>query len=318
MNSHRMQALGSLLIVGLAVTVASCSSDGSGETAASDDALQIVVTPVVDAAPLYLAQQEGIFEEHGLEVELSVGQGATGVTEALQTGDADLAMMSYVNLFSGRVNGLPVKIVSPITVSAAEEAGIYTAPGSGIKELSDLEGKKFGTPAPGSVAELTVRAALDTVALDASSYELVQVPLPNLVSAVESGQVDYTAMFSPFTLQAEDAGLVRIYDAFSGDTADFPSAAVVASEDWIDGSEDVQEAFRDALTEAVELANSDENAVREILPEYTGLSPEAAATVSIPTFVAELPDEEIQRVPDLMAQFGMLPDATDVSTAVAW
>lgn len=49
-----------------------------GDEAAQDGGLtevSIGVIPIVDVAPIYLGVQEGIFEEHGLDVELTLAQG---------------------------------------------------------------------------------------------------------------------------------------------------------------------------------------------------------------------------------------------------
>ncbi|MGI5219134.1 ABC transporter substrate-binding protein [Nocardia carnea] len=277
-----------------------------------------MVNPVVDAAPLYLAEQEGIFAEHGLDVELSVGQGGSAVAAALQSRSADLGIVNLVTLFSGRANNLPLAVATPISISSSEEAGLYAASDSGITNLSQVKGKRFGIVGSGSVAELATAAALDEVNLSPGDIEKVQVPLPNLISAATSGQVDFIFVNSPLTLQAEDAGLVRIHDAFTGVTHDLPSAAIAASERWLDQHAGTRDAFQQALAEAVDLANSNEQKVRKVLPTYTGLDEEQASRVAVPDYVADLSHAEVQRVPDLMMQYGLLTDPADAAAAVAW
>src|SRR5699024_7615762 len=98
------------------------TSCGGGDAAVSDDEVaqdgqltevSIGVVPVVDVAPIYLGVQEGIFEEHGLDVDLTVAQGGAAIIPAVQSGDFDFGFSNITSLVIGESQGLPLQVVAP-------------------------------------------------------------------------------------------------------------------------------------------------------------------------------------------------------------
>src|SRR5690625_7664445 len=80
---------GGLAAAGALLLFTACG--GGDEAASEDDVAQdgqltevsIGVVPVVDVAPIYLGVQEGIFEDHGLDVDLTVAQGGAAIIPAV-------------------------------------------------------------------------------------------------------------------------------------------------------------------------------------------------------------------------------------------
>ena len=97
-----------------------------GDNAAEDGELtqvSIGVIPIVDVAPIYLGAKEGIFEEHGLELDLTLAQGGAAIIPAVQSGDFDFGFSNVTSLVIGQSQGLPLQLVAPgpQTTGNAEE-----------------------------------------------------------------------------------------------------------------------------------------------------------------------------------------------------
>src|SRR5699024_8061599 len=94
-----------------------CGRDG-GEAASEDDVGQdgqltevsIGVVPVVYVAQIYLGVQDGIFEDHGLDVDLTVAQGGAAIIPAVQSGDFDFGFSNITSLVIGESQGLPLQV----------------------------------------------------------------------------------------------------------------------------------------------------------------------------------------------------------------
>src|SRR5690554_5497945 len=79
------------------------SEDASEEDAAAEGdedqevlSLKVGVIPIIDTAPIYMARENGIFEEHGLEVELVEGQTGAAAVAAITSGELDFGFAAPV------------------------------------------------------------------------------------------------------------------------------------------------------------------------------------------------------------------------------
>jgi NitT/TauT family transport system substrate-binding protein len=70
------------------------------------------------------------------------------------------------------------------------------------------------------------------------------------------------------------------------------------------------------MVRASQLAADDPDRVVQILPEYTELTPELAATLTQPQYISEIDVSQLQRVVDLMVEFELLEEASDVASLV--
>ena len=87
------------------------------------DKYNIVVSEVAHSifyAPMYVALEEGYFEEEGLNVELILGNGANNVMASLLSGDAQIGLadedfkwdnLKGKSILGGRQGGMPVMVL---------------------------------------------------------------------------------------------------------------------------------------------------------------------------------------------------------------
>ena len=84
--------------------------------------ISVGVIPIVDVAPIYLGVQEGIFEEHGLEVELTLAQGGAAIIPAIQSGDFDFGFSNITSLVIAN-SGLASAVSRPPGPQTTGEVG---------------------------------------------------------------------------------------------------------------------------------------------------------------------------------------------------
>ena len=87
-----------LLLAALTLFAAACqskSSSSSGSAGGVETAdLTVGVLPVVDAAPVYMAQKEGYFQQEGLTIKFQQAQGGAALIPAMVSGDIQVAFSS--------------------------------------------------------------------------------------------------------------------------------------------------------------------------------------------------------------------------------
>ena len=95
MKRGTMQRLGAVCFALLTV-MAGVTGCGSNENATEDSSKKVVLNEVAHSifyAPMYVAIEEGYFEEAGIELSLVTGFGADKTMTAVLTGEADIGFM---------------------------------------------------------------------------------------------------------------------------------------------------------------------------------------------------------------------------------
>jgi len=103
--------------------------------------------PNIDHLPLYVAQQEGLFAEEGIEVEILTPSSTTDALKLAASGNVDIAVSYEPQVIIGASSGLSIRVIGrlvehPLSVLLFLEGG-------GIEKPADLEGKKIGYTVPG-------------------------------------------------------------------------------------------------------------------------------------------------------------------------
>src|SRR5690606_21603782 len=68
--------------------------------------------PIVDTAAIHLGVEQGIFAEHGLDVDLQIAQGGAAVVPAVVSGEYQFAFSNVVSLLVASSQGLDLQIVA--------------------------------------------------------------------------------------------------------------------------------------------------------------------------------------------------------------
>src|SRR3954451_8989125 len=95
--------------------LAACGSSGDSSAAGSSDGptkITVGAIPIVDVAPLYLAEQQGFFDEQKLNVEIKNTTGGAAAVPGVVSGDYDFAFGNVVSLVLASSQGLPLKAIA--------------------------------------------------------------------------------------------------------------------------------------------------------------------------------------------------------------
>lgn len=85
---------------------------GCGQKPSPSQVLKVGVMPAVDSLPIFVADQMGIFEDLGLDIEVEVYTNAMDRQSALQAGGLDGAMTDVIGLVNNVHNGFDIKVTT--------------------------------------------------------------------------------------------------------------------------------------------------------------------------------------------------------------
>jgi NitT/TauT family transport system substrate-binding protein len=309
-----------LLLAAIALLAAACSSGGNNQSSGSSGGLETsTITlgslPVVDAAPAYIADKAGYFKAEGLTVKFQQAQGGAALVPALVSGSIQVAFSNWVSLFLAKSNGIDLQVIADGDKAKPGFSGVFVMPNSPIKKPADLAGKKIAVNTLNNIGGLVISAVLKDQGVDPKSVKFVEVGFPDMGAALQRGDVDAVWVVEPFTSAVKGTLNARlIFDPFSGPTAALPVGGYAVTKKFADQNPKTVAAFVRALDKAVSDANAERSKVNEVVPTYIKIDAATAAKVTLPIYAATPNPIELQRVADLMQQFGTLKQRLDVAS----
>lgn len=283
-NRVRRSLIGTVATFAVAaLALTGCSSADAG-TAAPD-------APAEDSGPIsmklargqvniensIIADEQGFFEEVGLDIDHQVSQGAASTNSAVISGEFNVALTDATSATRAIAEGMPITVVAGQKYASPDhplESGVMLPPGSPITDWSDLEGKKFGIPDLGGLPQLTVQQGMIDNGLDPASIEFVALPLPALPEAAAKGDVDAIFLFSVFYFGAKSNGFTPLGTGVAEYLPDAPQSVWIASTEYAENNAEALNRFREALTMANEYSQENPDAVRAVYHENTELPAE--------------------------------------------
>jgi NitT/TauT family transport system substrate-binding protein len=299
-------AMGALLAAG-------CAGGGQAGAGAPPGPVEkpditVAAVPSFDAAGLYIAQQRGFFAQAGLHVTITPAVSAETVLASQLAGKLDVTFGNYVSYIQAMAErGARLHLLVPATVVSPNTQMIMTLGGSPIQGVTELAGKRVGVNAPDNIGTLLVDSVLNNSAVPVSAVKYVAVPFPLMMKALQRHQIDAAWLPEPFVTAAEESiGAEPLADADVGLAQRVPLVGYVCTRQWQQKYPRTAAAFAWAITRAQEIASQDSAAVQRASVAYTGITPQTAEMVSAPQFQLAPDPTSLQRLADLMLQFGLL------------
>jgi ABC-type nitrate/sulfonate/bicarbonate transport system substrate-binding protein len=242
------------------------------------------VDPVFSA--YYVAQQAGLFKKHGLDVRINTGPSGSAMVAFLVNGQIESA-------FGSEIAGVANHNLDPNVVVVAQATRLVrwiAVVGRNIDSLDQLKGKKVGI-ARGSGGEVFWLAMIDKLKLNPADYTVVNVEAPEMVAALERGNIDAYAVWEPWVTR----GLAAIKNTKVLRTQEGileQGVYIYMNRGWIQKNPAQAEAFIRALVEATDLINRDrKRAAKDVSDFLKNLDPATVEQLMTKlTFDMELSD----------------------------
>jgi NitT/TauT family transport system substrate-binding protein len=308
-----------LLIVAIAV-FAGCGGDdepGSG----GPTTLKVQETAGMPSAFVGFGIDQGIFERHGLTIELEETQGGAATLPALVNGDVQIGGSNVVSLLIAESKGLPIQAIAPGT--SARGAGqddfgaLLAAPDSSIKDARGLEGTTVAVNTLDNIAEVVVKAALEKEGADPSKVKLIEVPFPEMGPAMERGDVQGAFSIEPFVSTSVQRGAKVVNYSYVATEPDMQVGAYAVTHDFAKQNADTIDSFKAAVADTADYLTSHEQEFRAYLSEKAEVDPKLAKRMALPQWTQELNVESLQNTAELMQKYGLVEEPVDAQKLVA-
>jgi NitT/TauT family transport system substrate-binding protein len=320
----------SRILVAFAAVVTLLGTAGCGLFGGSDEAdgdaagnversrIKIGIIPSTDVAPLYLAESEGYFAEEGLDPELvPLGGGGDSITSLLG-GDVDFTFASYPLLVQAQQKGsgaVNIKIIADASAAKPDTAAVVVKADSPLRDPQDLQGKRIGVSSTGAMDDLAVMAGMKIAKADISGIQWKVMKTPDMLPRLQSGDIDAAFLVEPFVTVAQaQLGVWTVFQPLTGRLDGIGLNGYAALEKTATAYPNTVAAFQRAVLKAHRAAATPagQDAIRKALMEKVNVSPDIAPILPLPTYPLTTDASRLQRVPDLMREFGLIKESFDV------
>ncbi|MEU3115914.1 ABC transporter substrate-binding protein [Micromonospora chalcea] len=322
MTTRSRRIAGALAAVLLTTSLAACGGNDEPAEASADGltTVRLASSPLGHLAPIYLAQEQGIFAKHGLKVEVDTETSDLTSVPAVLAGKVDFATGDLTTLIVARSKGLDVKAVVPASASTGKEGADYGAlvvkGDSGITSAKQLEGKTVSVNVLTNIAAAAAREAVRADGGDPTKVKLVEIPFPQAPAAVSTGRVDGAWVVEPFLSAAKAQGAVPVGWGFTDLAPDLTVSAWYAAGSYTSKNAKTVTVFRDAVREAYAYARDHEDEVRAKIPTFTEIKPEVAAKITLTGLRDEVSRQAAEKLAGYAQRDGLITTTPDLDELI--
>ena len=240
-----------LIIIAIIVSVVSIKNNKSDESNETTLIKVNEVTRSVFYAPQYVAINNGYFKNHGIEIELTTGQGADAVMTSVLSGESQIGFAgpeaSIYVYNEGKEDHTQVfaQLTKRDGSFLVSKEKIDNFDWSQLKGTTVIPGRKGGVPymtLEYVIKQKGLNPKTDLVLDDSIKFDL-------MATAFTSGDADFVTLFEPTASNVQNIGKGYIVGAVGKEAGEIPYTAYFAKKSYIENNEKLIQGFTDAIYE---------------------------------------------------------------------
>jgi NitT/TauT family transport system substrate-binding protein len=258
----------------LAISACGSSSDGSSSASGSSGKGNATITvgiPTDDAsyAPLYLAEDKGLFAKYHVTVKPVVFKGGAELAKAVAGGSVDIAVSALSEMLLATQQHQPLKAF----YGGYDQTSFAWFAQKGITTVDAAKGKKWGVTKIGSSTDFLTRYLFSQHGIDPETGATIVGVGGSAaqLASLKAKQIDATSASNLTAYQLEAAGYPMI--AKQSDFAkEYPNHVAYAKTDFLNGSHAAAQHFLQGMVDGMNQAKADPAAAENALVKHMHVS----------------------------------------------
>lgn len=235
------------LFLAIVLVTTACQSNNE-----KNDTVRLAeVTRSIFYAPMYVAMEEGFFEEEGIDIDLITTWGGDKTMTTLLSDGSDIALVGaetsiYVNAQQ------PNDSIINFAMLTQTDGTFLMARNEASFDWDDLRGSTFLGQRKGGMPQMVGEYVLKQHDIDPhADLDLIQnIDFANIANAYASGTGEYVQLFEPQATMFEEEGLGHIVASFGEESGTIPYTVFMAKESYLEKHNDLIERFTRAIYKA--------------------------------------------------------------------
>lgn len=327
--------LGVVVVATSLFALVACGSDSDSDDTSSDTTpgtateatepadtgpteIKILYSRAAEQLSLWVAKDEGFFEDNGLDVTLEEATGASQIPVAISGGSAQMGYETGPDFLGAVDQGIDLTVVSGLSVDNVENPRVALIAGkdTGITDVAGIAGKRIAVPSLNTSSHLSTVYLLEKAGVDVDSISFVEVPFQQMADAINGGRVDAAVAVHPFIGLLKSQGHKPIIDQYADPKQSMLVVFLSSDRSWAEENPDVIDAVRASLEQANEFIAAKPDESRVIMQTYSGLPAEIIAKIPFPNLDTEVTPEQLGFFVDLMKDQGLLTGDIDAADLI--
>jgi NitT/TauT family transport system substrate-binding protein len=221
--------------------------------------ITVAAAEYLTGALIYVAEDQGFFEENGLDVTIKGYGSGKACAGALINGEVDISTSAGFVFVSNSCDHTELRVFG--TVATAQVKELVARKDKGITTIDDLVGKKIGVTRK-SGAEFLLGIFLTFNALSYKDVELVDLKASEIVEAISNGDIDAAFTWDPYTYNIKKELGENVISWFGGEDFYF---VLLTKEDWIKNNPAAAERFIKSVLEAEDYIKDNSEEAKEFV-----------------------------------------------------
>lgn len=280
-------------------------------------------------APMYIAINEGFFENEGLNIDLSTGQGADKVMQNVLSKNADIGFCGpeqtiYINN-QGRED-YPI-----LFAQLTQKDGSFLVGRTDEKDFTweSIKGKEIIGGRPGGVPEMALEYVMKNHGINPLKdvSMVTNIDFTATSGAFKSGTADYVALFEPTASMLQKEGTGKILASIGESSGNVAYTCFFSTKSYMDQNPEIIEKFTKAIYEGQKwlFSHSTEESATKIASLFPGTDHDIIVNVidnykKIKAFSSDpsLKEEDLNKLMDIIQSYdsSLIPSRPSYETIV--
>lgn len=313
MKSTKLPLFVSVLLI-LAVALSACTPKAPAEKVT----IRLGLLPVLDVLPMVVAQQEGLFAAHNLNVEIIPVASAPERDQLIAAGQADGIMNELTSVLFLNKDSQRVQAIRFARTATAEQPlfSLVSGKASQLTAVEQLKGQPIGI-SQGTIIEYVTDKLLDQAGFNAGDKNFVPVPkIPDRLALLGKGDLKAATLPEPFVSMSVAQGDTVLLDDTSLPEASF--SVITFRVDFLQQHPEAAKAFLAAVEEAVKLINDTPDKFSSLMVDQKMVPANLGTSFKVPSYpTAGVPSEaQFNDVRDWLRVKGYLSSDQNYAQAV--
>ncbi len=250
--------IGIVIIAVIGISVGGCQEKPEKYTGPVEK-ITVAAAEYLTGALVYVAEDQGFFEENGLDETIKSYGSGKACADALINGEADISTSADNVLVSNSFENTELRVLG--TVATAQVKELVARKDKGITTIDDLIGKKLGVTKR-SGAEFLLGPFLIFNGLSYKDVEIVDLKPSEIVEAISNGDIDAGFTWDPYTYNIKKELGENVISWFGGEDFYF---VLITKEDWIENNTAAAERFIKSVLEAEDYIKDNSEEAKEFV-----------------------------------------------------
>jgi NitT/TauT family transport system substrate-binding protein len=290
------------IAAGLALALLAAAHPATAQTK-----LKMTYTAVTGFTAGYVAEQQGFFQKHGVDVDFVQTNISGNIPAVIESGSSELGGPTLPSLLQANDAGLDLVVFAGGAVYPLSGDVLIARKGAGIQKVTDLKGKTVGVPGIGALLHIMLRRDLKANGVDPNSVKYVELGFPQAGDALRSGQIDAYPSQAPFTARILQSGAGEAVANWLSATPDgTPTVVYATTRTWANAHKKEINAMQDAMREALVFMKDHRDETNQAIGKYTGLPAAVVGSLPPPIINVDLTPKQIQFWIDICKEQGLI------------